>query len=87
MSTICLQCKDWHCPKIALRDKILHTAFVLSLIVMIACAIATVMCFITDKEQLAEYKVIIYIRPLCELYSRIQWNTPRCEITIRCLWK
>ncbi|XP_067945530.1 E3 ubiquitin-protein ligase MARCHF8-like [Watersipora subatra] len=43
--------RDWKWPKVALRDRILHLVFAVSLVVMITCAVATVLCFITDNEQ------------------------------------
>ena len=38
------------------QDKILHTVFIVNLVIMIACAIATVMCFLSDKEQITKLK-------------------------------
>lgn len=36
------------------RDKILHIIFFLNLLIMIGCAIATVMCFLSDKGQITK---------------------------------
>lgn len=52
------QCRDWRWPRIAIKDKVLHVIFVLSLITMISCAVGTILCFVTDSdEQLVSYKV------------------------------
>lgn len=52
-----LQCRDWKWPKIASKDKALHLVFAVAFVLMVACAIATVLCFTTDREELIKYKV------------------------------
>ncbi|XP_046361614.1 E3 ubiquitin-protein ligase MARCHF4-like [Haliotis rufescens] len=42
----------WRLPKVSRRDKCLHTAFLFNLIIMIGCAVATVLCFLSDKGQI-----------------------------------
>lgn len=37
-----------------MRDKVLHSVFAFTFCLMIGCAVATVLCFATDKEQLAD---------------------------------
>ena len=34
-----------------LKDKVLHSVFLLSLVIMIACAIITIQCLISDSAQ------------------------------------
>ena len=34
------------------QDKVLHCVFVVTLLLMIGCAVATVMCFLADKGQI-----------------------------------
>ncbi|KAL5017349.1 hypothetical protein ScPMuIL_006938 [Solemya velum] len=45
---------DWKWPRVNNRDKCLHCIFLMSLLIMMGCAIATVMCFLSDKEQIAK---------------------------------
>ncbi|XP_060084984.1 E3 ubiquitin-protein ligase MARCHF8-like [Ylistrum balloti] len=47
--------KNWRWPKVNTRDKILHIIFFLNLLIMIGCAIATVMCFLSDKGQITKF--------------------------------
>ncbi len=37
------------------QDKVLHAVFVVNLIIMISCAVATVMCFLSDKGQITKF--------------------------------
>lgn len=48
-----MQFHHWRFPRVSKQDKVLHVIFLLNLIVMIGCAIATVMCFLSDKEQIS----------------------------------
>lgn len=41
-------------PRVSVRDKVLHFVFFLNLLIMISCAIATVLCFLTDQKRLQE---------------------------------
>ncbi|XP_074643677.1 E3 ubiquitin-protein ligase MARCHF4-like [Tubulanus polymorphus] len=45
----------WRLPRITKRDKILHIVFLINLIVMISCAVATVMCFLSDKGRISKF--------------------------------
>lgn len=45
----------WRFPKVSQTDKILHLVFVFALVIMIACAVATVMCFLSDKGQITKF--------------------------------
>lgn len=38
-------------PHVSRQDKVLHLLFVVMLLLMIGCAIATVTCFISDRDQ------------------------------------
>ena len=38
-------------PRVSLRDKILHFIFILNLFIMISCAVATILCFLTDQKK------------------------------------
>ena len=49
-----LQFHHWRFPRVSKQDKILHIVFLINLVFMIACAIATVMCFLSDKEQITK---------------------------------
>lgn len=42
-------------PRISRQDKILHIVFVINLVIMITCAVATVMCFLSDKGQVTKF--------------------------------
>ena len=48
------QFHDWRLPRVSGRDKCLHTIFLLTLIVMAACAVATVLCFLSDNGQISQ---------------------------------
>lgn len=39
-------------PKVSFQDKVLHCIFFFTLLLMIGCAVATVMCFLADKGQI-----------------------------------
>lgn len=41
--------RHWQFPRCSRRDKILHFLFIISVLVMIACATITIMCFKQDK--------------------------------------
>ncbi|XP_064626161.1 E3 ubiquitin-protein ligase MARCHF4-like isoform X2 [Lineus longissimus] len=45
----------WRLPKISKRDKVLHAIFLINLLIMISCAIATVMCFLSDKGRITKF--------------------------------
>lgn len=53
--TFLLQFHSWKLPKVNRRDKCLHTIFILNLLIMISCAVATVMCFLSDKGQITKF--------------------------------
>lgn len=40
---------EWKLPRCSRRDKMLHIIFLVNLIVMICCAVATVYCFLSDQ--------------------------------------
>ncbi|KAH3697604.1 E3 ubiquitin-protein ligase MARCHF8-like isoform X2 [Dreissena polymorpha] len=46
---------QWRWPRVRTHDKFLHLVFLLSLLVMIGCAIATIMCFISDRDNTAKF--------------------------------
>jgi len=46
---------QWRWPKVRRRDKILHIIFLLNLVIMIGCAIATVMCFLSDRGNVVKF--------------------------------
>jgi hypothetical protein len=50
-----LQFNHWRFPKMSRQDKILHCIFVFNLVIMVSCAIATVMCFLSDKGQISKF--------------------------------
>ncbi|KAK2145634.1 hypothetical protein LSH36_667g00021 [Paralvinella palmiformis] len=43
----------WRFPRVSRQDKVLHIIFLINLVMMIGCAIATVMCFLSDKEHIS----------------------------------
>jgi len=45
----------WRFPKVSRQDKVLHSIFIVNLLIMIGCAIATVMCFLSDKGQITKF--------------------------------
>jgi len=46
--------RHWRLPRISRQDLILHTIFMINLIIMVTCAIATVMCFLSDKGRISQ---------------------------------
>jgi len=42
----------WRLPRVSRQDKILHAVFLFNLVIMIGCAVATVMCFLSDKGNM-----------------------------------
>ncbi|KAL8588998.1 hypothetical protein ACOMHN_047979 [Nucella lapillus] len=44
----------WRMPRVSRRDKCLHTVFLINLIIMVSCAVATILCFLSDKGHLQE---------------------------------
>ncbi|CAL1538008.1 unnamed protein product [Lymnaea stagnalis] len=48
--------QKWQLPRVSSRDKFLHTVFLLTLVLMVSCAVATVLCFLSDNGQVAETK-------------------------------
>ncbi|KAK7100894.1 E3 ubiquitin-protein ligase MARCHF4-like [Littorina saxatilis] len=44
----------WRFPRVSSRDKCLHTVFFINLIIMMSCAVATILCFLSDKGHLQE---------------------------------
>lgn len=53
--TFWLQFHHWRFPRVSRTDRILHLIFIISLIIMITCAVATVMCFLSDKGQITKF--------------------------------
>lgn len=49
-----LQFHQFRCPKVSRQDRVLHSIFLVMMILMIGCAIATVMCFLSDKGQISK---------------------------------
>ena len=49
------QFNHWRFPKVSRQDKVLHCIFVFNLVIMVSCAIATVMCFLSDKGQISKF--------------------------------
>ena len=49
------QFHHWRFPRVSRQDKVLHVIFLLNMLVMIGCAIATVMCFLSDKEHINSF--------------------------------
>ncbi|CAC5401146.1 MARCH1_8 [Mytilus coruscus] len=47
--------KNWRFPRVNNRDKCLHIIFLFNLVVMIGCAVATIMCFLSDKGQITKF--------------------------------
>lgn len=45
----------WRFPRVSQQDKILHIIFLVNLVIMIACAIATVLCFLSDKGKITKF--------------------------------
>lgn len=43
--------RHWQWPRVSGKDKCLHTVFFINLLIMISCAVATVMCFLSDNGQ------------------------------------
>ncbi|XP_055886986.1 E3 ubiquitin-protein ligase MARCHF2-like isoform X2 [Biomphalaria glabrata] len=48
--------RKWKLPNVSKKDKCLHTIFFFTLILMITCAVATVLCFLSDHGQVADNK-------------------------------
>lgn len=46
--------KSCRMPPVSRRDKILHTVFVINLLIMIGCAVATILCFLADREKVSQ---------------------------------
>ncbi|ESO88147.1 hypothetical protein LOTGIDRAFT_234708 [Lottia gigantea] len=46
---------SWRFPRVSLRDKLLHVTFFFNLLVMVSCAIATALCFLSDKGQVTKF--------------------------------
>ncbi|KAL4237098.1 hypothetical protein ACF0H5_005479 [Mactra antiquata] len=45
----------WRWPRVRPRDKCLHIVFLLNLLIMVGCAIATIMCFLSDRDSAAKF--------------------------------
>ena len=50
-----LQFSQWRWPRVRPRDKCLHIIFLLNLVIMVGCAIATIMCFLSDRDQINKF--------------------------------
>ena len=50
-----LQFSQWRWPRVRPRDKCLHIIFIVNLLIMIGCAIATIMCFLSDRDNTAKF--------------------------------
>jgi hypothetical protein len=48
------QFTHWRMPRVSSRDKCLHTVFFINLVIMVSCAMATILCFLSDRGQLQE---------------------------------
>lgn len=48
--------RNWRWPRVSRRDKCLHLTFFITLVVMAACAVATVLCFLSDNGQTPQNK-------------------------------
>lgn len=46
---------QWRWPRVNVRDKCLHIIFLLNLVIMVGCAIATIMCFLSDRDQVNKF--------------------------------
>lgn len=46
---------QWRWPRVNARDKCLHIIFLLNLVIMVGCAIATIMCFLSDRDQINKF--------------------------------
>ncbi|XP_045160186.2 E3 ubiquitin-protein ligase MARCHF8-like [Mercenaria mercenaria] len=46
---------QWRWPRVRPRDKCLHIIFLLNLLIMVGCAIATIMCFLSDRDNAAKF--------------------------------
>lgn len=44
----------WRVPRVSSRDKCLHAVFFVNLLIMVSCAVATILCFLSDKGHLEE---------------------------------
>ncbi|KAL8566782.1 hypothetical protein ACOMHN_005733 [Nucella lapillus] len=44
----------WRMPRVSSRDKCLHAVFFINLIIMVTCATATILCFLSDKGHLQD---------------------------------
>ncbi|XP_013389797.1 E3 ubiquitin-protein ligase MARCH4 [Lingula anatina] len=49
------KCNHFRLPRVNGRDKILHSVFLINVIVMLSCAVITVMCFLSDKGQISKF--------------------------------
>ena len=47
----------WRFPECSLKDKILHFFFVISVLLMIACAAVTIICF-KEVDDIARIKIV-----------------------------
>ncbi|CAG5120125.1 unnamed protein product [Candidula unifasciata] len=50
---------NWRMPHVSRRDKCLHIIFLITLVVMVICAVATVMCFLSDNGQISQGKTYL----------------------------
>ncbi|KAK6188095.1 hypothetical protein SNE40_004352 [Patella caerulea] len=46
---------NWRFPRVNIRDKCLHAIFFFNLLIMVSCAVATALCFLSDKGQVTKY--------------------------------
>ena len=96
---ICVfQCLEWRLPRISVRDKILHTAFILCLAVMVTCAVVTVQHLISDSTNGGVHKyrvsvvglglfIYVYDETFSHVYNRISdwwlvWQSGRGLVAI-----
>ncbi|XP_059145105.1 E3 ubiquitin-protein ligase MARCHF9-like [Physella acuta] len=65
------QCHGLRWPRVSSRDKCLHTIFLFTLLLMISCAVATVLCFLSDNGQAAESKSQLSTEEIITLTSGV----------------
>lgn len=53
------QLHNWRMPHVSRRDLCLHIIFLVTLVVMVICAVATVMCFLSDNGQISQAKTYL----------------------------
>ncbi|PAA45926.1 hypothetical protein BOX15_Mlig027107g1 [Macrostomum lignano] len=49
----------WRMPRVSRGDRVLHLIFLLCLLVMTACAVITVMCFVRDRDRPVQQQQLV----------------------------